>query len=234
MISMLIGAAPAAQSLSLNLGELGQPGGMSTLMKLALVFTVLAILPSVLIMFTSFVRLIIVFHFIRQAMGTQSLPPTQVLTGLALMLTFFIMSPVAGQVYDNAIVPYQEGLIDGQTALDQGIEPVKEWMLRNTRQSDLKLFAGMARIQRPETRADIPFRVVMPAFLISEIKTAFQIGFLLFMPFLVIDLVISSVLLSMGMMMLPPIIISFPFKILLFVMVDGWHLLIGSMVQSFR
>ncbi len=234
MIALLVPAAALPPSLSVNLGELAQPSGMSTVVKVALVMTVLAILPSVLILFTSFVRLIIVFHFLRQALSTQTVPPNQVLAGLALMLTFFIMSPVGQRVYDEAVVPYQSGQVAGEQALQQGLAPVKDWMLRNTRESDLLLFAGLAKIPRPATRADVPLRVVMPAFLISELKTGFQIGFLLFLPFLVIDLVVSSVLLSMGMMMLPPVMISFPFKILLFVMVDGWHLLVGSLVQSFR
>jgi flagellar biosynthesis protein FliP len=234
VIALLAPAAALPPSLSVNLGELAQPSGMSTVVKVALVMTVLAILPSVLILFTSFVRLIIVFHFLRQALSTQTVPPNQVLAGLALMLTFFIMSPVGQRVYDEAVVPYQSGQVAGEQALRQGLAPVKDWMLRNTRESDLLLFAGLAKIPRPATRADVPLRVVMPAFLISELKTGFQIGFLLFLPFLVIDLVVSSVLLSMGMMMLPPVMISFPFKILLFVMVDGWHLLVGSLVQSFR
>ena len=233
MIALLSPAA-AAPTLSVSLGELAQPSGMSTVVKVALVMTVLAILPSVLILFTSFVRLIVVFHFLRQALSTQTVPPNQVLAGLALMLTFFIMSPVGQRVYDEAVVPYQAGQLGGEQALRQGLTPVKDWMLRNTRESDLLLFAGLAKISRPATRADVPLRVVMPAFLISELKTGFQIGFLLFLPFLVIDLVVSSVLLSMGMMMLPPVMISFPFKILLFVMVDGWHLLVGSLVRSFR
>ncbi len=230
----MIFLASAAPTLSLNVGDLAEPSGLSTVMKIALLMTALTVLPSVMVMFTSFVRLIIVFHFVRQAMGTQALPPNQVLTGLALILTLFIMAPVGQQVYEKAIVPYQAGQIDGDTAIEEGIAPLKDWMLRNTRESDLLLFAKMSHIERPQTRMDIPMLVLMPAFLISEVKTAFQIGFLLFMPFLVIDLVIASVLLSMGMMMLPPVIISFPFKILLFVLVDGWHLLVGSVVQSFH
>jgi flagellar biosynthetic protein FliP len=233
MSALLLATGPAVEPAAL-LDGLGLPPGLSTVMKIALLMTALSLLPSLLMTFTCFVRLIVVFHFLRQAMGTQNLPPNQVLTGLALMLTFFVMSPIGRQVYDGAIVPYQEGRIDGEAALQQGIAPVKDWMLRNTRESDLLLFARLAELERPATRAAVPFPVVVPAFLISELKTAFQIGFLLFMPFLVIDLVVSSVLLSMGMMMLPPVIVSLPFKVLLFVMVDGWHLLVGSMVSSFR
>ncbi len=226
--------ASTAQSITLNLENMTSPGGLTNLVKIALVLTVLAVLPSILMMFTCFIRMIIVFHFLRQAMGTQSLPPNQVLAGLALILTFFVMTPVGQQVYDQAIVPYQAGDLAGEQALETGLVPIKDWMLRNTRESDLLLFARLSRMERPATRNDVPLTVAVPAFLISELKTAFQIGFLLFMPFLVIDLVVSSVLLSMGMMMLPPVIVSFPFKILLFVMVDGWALLVGSMVASFH
>jgi flagellar biosynthetic protein FliP len=231
---LLMATAPGAQNLTLSLENLASPSGLSTTMKIAMVLTVLSVLPSVLVMFTCFVRLIVVFHFLRQAMGTQTLPPNQVLAGLALILTFFIMAPVGQQVYEDAVIPYQQGVLSGEDALHSGLAPIKEWMLRNTRQNDLLLFAGLAKIERPSTRQDVPLRVAVPAFLVSELKTAFQIGFLLFMPFLVIDLVVSSVLLSMGMMMLPPVIVSFPFKILLFVMVDGWHLLVLSLVSSFR
>jgi flagellar biosynthetic protein FliP len=218
----------------LDPGELLAPEGFSNLVKIALLMTALTVLPSLLILFTSFVRLIVVMHFLRQAMGTQSFPPSQVLVGLALMLTFFVMAPVGERIHAAAVVPYQEGQIAGDEAFEIGVSQIKDWMLRNTRESDLLLFAGLAKIERPATRTEVPMRVAMPAFLISELKTGFQIGFLLFIPFLVIDLVVSSVLLSMGMMMLPPVIISFPFKILLFVLVDGWHLLVQSMVESFR
>lgn len=227
-------ATPSAPGFSVSFGEIASPSGMSTVVKVALVMTALAVLPSILMMFTAFVRLIIVFHFLRQAMGTQNLPSNQILAGLALVLTFFVMAPVGQQVWDGAVVPYQDGRLGGEQAIQAGIGPVREWMLRNTRESDLLLFAGLAKIPRPQSRAEVPMRVVMPAFLISELKTGFQIGFLLFLPFLVIDLVVSSVLLSMGMMMLPPVMVSFPFKILLFVMVDGWNLLVGTLVKSFH
>ena len=234
MIGFFLAAPAVAPTLSLNLGEVGTPAGMSTLVKIVLIMTALTVLPSVLTMFTSFIRMFIVFHFVRQALGTQNIPPNQVLAGLALILTFFVMAPVGQQVYDRAVLPYQGGKITGDEAIKEGIAPVKDWMLRNTRESDLLLFAGLAKIPRPATRAEVPLRIAMPAFLISELKTSFQIGFLLFLPFLVIDLVVASVTLSMGMMMLPPVMISFPFKILLFVMVDGWGLLVGSLVKSFR
>jgi len=234
MTPALVLAAAASPSVTFSLGDLGAPGGLSTAVKLALLMTALAVLPSLLILFTSFVRLIIVFHFLRQALGTQTVPPNQVLSGLALMLTLFVMAPVGQEIHRTAIVPYQAGQVEGWAAIDLGVAPLKDWMLRNTREADLLLFADLSRLERPATRADVPLQVVMPAFLISELKTGFQIGFLLFLPFLVVDLVVSSVLLSMGMMMLPPMIISFPFKILLFVLVDGWSLLVGSVVQGFR
>lgn len=224
----------AAGALPLGLDSLTQPSGLSTVVKIALLMTVLAVLPSFLVLFTSFVRLVVVFHFLRQALGTQTFPPNQIIIGLALMLTYFLMAPVGQVVYREAVAPYQAGELGGEEALERGVAPVKDWMLRNTRERDLLLFAGLAEIPRPETREAVPLHVLVPAFLISELKTGFQIGFLLFIPFLVIDLVVASVLLSMGMMMLPPVIISFPFKILLFVMVDGWHLLVGSVVQTFH
>lgn len=224
----------AATSVSVQLGDLAAPEGASTAVKLAVVMTVLAVLPSILTMFTAFVRILIVFHFLRQALGTQTVPPNNVLVGLALILTFFVMQPVGDEVWRDAVVPYQNGDLSTQQAIEAGTKPVKAWMLKNTRENDLLLFAQLAKLDRPATREDVPMRVVAPAFLISELKTGFQIGFLLFLPFLVLDLVVSSVLLSMGMMMLPPVMISFPFKVLLFVMVDGWHLLVGSLVKSFH
>ena len=230
----LLAAVGTSGALPVDLSALTEPSGFSNVVKIALLMTVLAVLPSVLVMFTSFVRLIVVFHFLRQALGTQSFPPNQVLVGLALMLTFFVMAPVGQEIYDTAVLPYQQGELAGDDALQTGLGQVKSWMVRNTRENDLLLFAGLAKIERPKSVDDVPVRVAMPAFLISELKIGFQIGFLLFIPFLVIDLVVSSVLLSMGMMMLPPVIISFPFKVLLFVMVDGWHLLVASLLQSFR
>ena len=214
------------------LSDAVSPDNLSTSMQLFLLMTAIALLPSLLMLFTCFIRLIVVLHLLRQAMGVQNVPPNHVLTGLALMITVSVMSPVAQQVYDLGIEPYQAGEIHGEAALQSGLQPVKSWMLNNTRQSDLELFLRMNGAPAPATRADTPMSSLVPAFLISELKTAFQIGFLLFLPFLVVDLVVSSVLLSMGMMMLPPVMISFPFKILLFVLVDGWSLLIASLVSS--
>lgn len=226
MSSLLVATLP-------TFGDFLSPDGLSTVVRVALVLTVLSLVPSVLVMFTCFVRLLIVFHFLRQAMGTQTVPPNHVITGLALMLTFFVMAPVGHQAYEAGVQPYQAGELDGESAWNAGVAPVKEWMIANTRKADLGLFTRLSGTP-PTTREAIPLTTLVPAFLISELKTAFQIGFLLFMPFLVIDLVVSSVLLSMGMMMLPPVIVSFPFKLLLFVMVDGWYLLANSLVTSFH
>ena len=227
--------APAAPGGTVDLGgPLAGPGEVSQALKIVLVFTALALVPTILLMCTSFVRMVIVFHFVRQALGTQTTPPNQVLLGLALFLTFFVMYPTGQRVYDEAVTPYQAGQMDVKAAMGAASNAPREWMVRNTREKDLMLFVSMARIPRPAGVQELPMHVVIPAFLISEFRAAFQIGFLLFLPFLVIDLVVSSVLLSSGMMMLPPVVVSFPFKILLFVMVDGWHLLVGSLVRSFR
>lgn len=196
--------------------------------------TLLALAPSLIFVMTSFLRLIIVFSFLRQAMGTQQMPPTNVLISLALILTFFIMEPVAKQSYNEGIKPYLEEKIGYQDAFALGAKPFKEFMVRNTREKDLALFYRIRALPNPNTVDDIPFTIAAPAFIISELKTAFEIGFLLYLPFLVIDMVVSSVLMSMGMMMLPPVMISLPFKLLIFVLVDGWNLLIGNLVASFK
>ncbi len=201
--------------------------------KLLIILTVLTLLPSILIMTTSFVRIVIVFSFLKSAMGTQQAPPNQVLIGLAIFLTIFIMAPTFNTINNNAIKPYLDNKITQQQAIDEGSKPLREFMLKQTRQNDLKLFIDVAKVQGEITKENVPLYVVIPAFMISEIKTAFTIGFLLFIPFLIIDLVVASVLLSMGMMMLPPVMVSLPFKLLLFVMVDGWHLLVKSLIVSF-
>lgn len=215
-------------------GALTGSGEISQALKISLLFTALAILPTILLMMTSFVRLVIVFHFVRQALGTQTTPPNQVLLGLAMFLTLFVMYPTGKRVYDEAIVPYQEGRMDARAAMGAASEAPREWMVRNTREKDLMLFASLAHLPPLKGPADLPMHVAIPAFVVSEMRAAFQIGFLIFLPFLVIDLVVSAVLLSSGMMMLPPVVVSFPFKILLFVMVDGWYLLVGSLVRSFH
>ena len=206
-------------------------------MSLQIIFllTILSLAPSILIMMTSFTRIVVVLSFLRTAIGTNGqMPPNQLIVGLALFLTLFVMAPVLERINDDALQPLIEDEIPYREALDRGMQPIREFMLKQTRQKDMALFVSMARMKRPQSRADIPNSVLIPSFIISELRTAFQIGFVLFIPFLVIDLVISSILLSMGMMMLPPIMVSLPFKILLFVLVDGWNLVVQSLVQSFR
>ncbi|ENK1242662.1 flagellar type III secretion system pore protein FliP [Clostridium botulinum] len=201
--------------------------------KLLIMLTVLTLLPSFIVMMTSFVRTIVVFGFLRNAMGTQQSPPNQVMIGLALFLTLFIMKPVYTEINTKAIQPYMKNKITQEQAVEIGAKPLRQFMLKQTRQKDLKLFVDLAKPNFKVTKDNAPLDIVVPAFIISELKTAFQIGFLLFIPFLIIDLVVASVLMSMGMFMLPPVMISLPFKLLLFVMVDGWYLLVKSLVMSF-
>ena len=203
-------------------------------MQIIFLLTILSLAPSILIMMTSFTRIVVVLSFLRTAIGTQQMPPNQLIVGLSLFLTFFIMAPVWERVNDDAIQPLIEDEIPYLEALDKGMEPIREFMLKQTRQKDMALFVRMANIKQPRNHTEIPNSVLIPSFIISELRTAFQIGFILFIPFLVIDLVVASILLSMGMMMLPPVMVSLPFKILLFVLIDGWNLLIQSLVKSFN
>ncbi len=195
--------------------------------------TLLTVLPAIILAMTPLVRLLVVFHFLRQALGTQTAPSNQILMGLALMMTWFLMQPVVVQVQEQAIAPYRAGLLDGETALARGAEPVRHFMLRYARDKDLELFSAASGTERMHTRDDAPMRVVVPAYMLSELKSGFQIGAILFLPFLLIDLVVASVTTSVGMVQLPPVVISTPVKILLFVMVDGWHLLVSSLLKSF-
>lgn len=213
-------------------GDTGK-GGLSTPLQIMLLLTILTVIPAILVSVTSFTRLIVVSHFLRQALGTQTMPPNQVLIGLALFLTFFIMQPVGEQINRQALQPLMDGKITEMQALERAGIPLRQFMLRYTREKDLALFLGIAREPKPRNPQDLPMRVVIPSFMISELKTAFQIGFVLYIPFMVIDMVVASILLSLGMLQLPPVMISTPFKILLFVMVDGWNLVIGSLVKSF-
>ena len=208
-------------------------GTVSTSVKLLLLLTVLSIAPSILILMTCFTRIIIVLSFVRTSLATQSMPPNQILIGIAMFLTFFIMAPTFSEVNDQALTPLFNEEITLEEAYNRAALPFKEFMSKHTRQKDLALFLNYAGIESPNSIEDIPLTALVPAFAISEIKTAFQIGFMIFIPFLVIDMVVASVLMSMGMMMLPPVMISLPFKILLFVLVDGWHLIIKSLLQSF-
>jgi flagellar biosynthetic protein FliP len=204
------------------------------LVEVFLIISFLSLLPAILIMFTSFTRIVVVLSFLRQALGGQQIPPNAVIIGLAIFLTFFIMSPTIDAITQDAINPYMAKQITIQEAFKRAEPSVKSFMLKQTRQKDLALFASIAKEKRHVSPSELPIKVVVPAFAISELKTAFEIGFLIYLPFLVIDMVVSSILLSMGMMMLPPVLISLPFKLLLFVLVDGWNLVIGSIVRSFQ
>jgi flagellar biosynthetic protein FliP len=198
-----------------------------------ILMTSLTFIPAALLMMTGFTRIIIVLSLLRQALGTQSAPPNQVMVGLALFLTFFVMAPVFDKIYTDAYQPLEEDKITMQEALEKGVQPLKTFMLKQTREGDLALFAKMAQVEKIETPADVPLRILVPAFMTSELKTAFQIGFAIFIPFLIIDMVVASVLMAMGMMMVSPSIVALPFKMMLFVLVDGWQLILGSLVQSF-
>lgn len=215
-------------------GEDGEPNEWSGPIKLVIVFAGLAILPSLLVMMTAFTRIVIVLGFVRRALTTQNIPPTVAIIGLALFLTLFTMAPTLGAINQSAIQPYLAEELTFNEAVAAGNDRLKDFMLRQTRPSDLQLFVGMAGMPQPETRADVPTYVAIPSFAVSEFRTAFEMGCLLFIPFLLVDLVVASILLSAGMMMLPPAMISLPFKIILFVLVDGWHLLAEALVNSFH
>ncbi|MCL6570297.1 MAG: flagellar type III secretion system pore protein FliP [Bacillus sp. (in: Bacteria)] len=209
------------------------PDNVSNTLRIILLITVMSIAPAILILMTSFTRIMIVLGFVRNAMGTQQMPPNQVLVGLSLFLTFFIMGPTFTEINSDALQPFMAGEITQKQAFDAGSLPLKDFMAKQTREADLALFIDYAGMEKPETVKDIPLTALVPAFAISELKTAFQMGFIIFIPFLVIDMIVASILMSMGMMMLPPVMISLPFKILLFVLVDGWNLIIKSMLMSF-
>lgn len=220
--------------LSVEIGKTTKPEDVSVTLQILFVMTILSLAPALLILTTAFTRIIVVFHFLKQAMGTPQMPPAQVLIGLALFLTFFVMAPVWNKVNEQALQPYLNNRMTLENAYQKGVEPIREFMFKQTREEDLGLFLSMAKIEKPSTRTDVPTYALIPAFAISELRTGFQIGFVLFIPFLIIDLVVASILMSMGMMMLPPVMISVPFKILLFILVDGWNLVVGSVVASFQ
>ena len=232
VIGGLVLATPAlAQQFSLDLGE----GGSTTsrIIQIVALITVLSIAPAILLMVTSFTRIVVVLSFLRQAMGTQTSPPNMVITSLAMFLTAFVMSPTIEASYEQGIQPLMANKIDEVEALERAIKPIHAFMIRQVRDQDLKLFLNLAKVAAPEKAEDTPLRALIPAYMISELRRAFEIGFLIFLPFLIIDMVVASVLMSMGMMMLPPVTISLPFKLIFFVMVDGWYLICGSLVQSF-
>lgn len=239
--SSLVAAPVAAQAedalpipaLRLDVGAAGSPGEQVTSLQILLVLTVLAVAPAILILMTAFTRIVIVLSFVRTSLGVQTLPPNQVLMGLALFLTLFVMAPTFRQVHSAAWVPYSEGRLSQADALTAAMEPMKEFMLGQTRKKDLDLMLQLSAQPRPEGPEDVPALSLIPAFAISELRTAFQMGFLLFLPFVVIDLVVASTMMSMGMMMVPPALVSLPFKVLVFVLADGWHLVVRSLAVSF-
>jgi len=231
--SLAFAQAVTVPSVNFSMKSTSNPKEIVSALQIIILLTILTLAPAILILMTSFTRIIIVFSFLRQALGTQQMPPNQLLVGMSLFLTFFIMQPVFNQVNTQAIQPYMNNQIKQDEALTAALGPLRKFMFSQTRASDLELFVKLSKVQNPKTRADVPTVVLIPAFVISELKTAFQIGFIIYLPFLVIDMIVASVLMALGMMMLPPIVISLPFKIMIFVLVDGWSLIVGSMVKSF-
>lgn len=234
----LVVAQPAQTPLPLPRVSVGvetarEPGDLVITLQLIFLMTILALAPAILILLTSFTRIVIVLHFIRQALGTQQIPPNQVLIGLALFVTFFIMAPTWEKVHDDALRPYLDGAITQKEAYERAMQPIRTFLFKHTREKDLALFVHLSQNQKPFSEADVSTLALIPAFAISELRIAFQIGFILYVPFLIIDMIVASVLMSMGMLMLPPMMISLPFKILLFILVDGWYLLVSSLVNSF-
>ncbi|MBQ4114825.1 flagellar type III secretion system pore protein FliP [bacterium] len=226
-------AAMTFPNINIGLQNANTPQDFTNGLQILIWLTILSLAPSILIMTTCFVRLVVVLALTRQALGAGTLPPNQVITSLALILTFFIMAPTFNEINEKALQPYMQNQITQQVALDRGIEPIRKFMFKQTHEKELALFVRMAKIEKPKTIEDLPTYVLMPAFILSELKTAFTIGFVVYLPFLVIDIVVSSVLVSMGMMFLPPTMIALPFKLIMFVMVDGWYLIVKSLAESF-
>jgi len=226
--------APPIPTVNLSINAPKSPTQLVNTLNIVILMTFLVLAPSIVLVTTSFVRFLVVFSFLRQALGTQQVPPSQLLVSLALVLTFFIMQPYATKSYNNGIKPYMEKKIGYEEAFSKSVRPFKNFMLKNTREKDLALFYRIRKMPNPKTINDVPLTILVPAFMISELKTAFEIGFLIYLPFLIIDMVVSAILMSLGMMMLPPVMISLPFKLLIFVLVDGWNLLIHSLVLSFK
>ena len=227
-------AVSDALNMTINMGNLDEPKQVAGIVKVLLVMTSFTFLPGLLMVMTSFTRIIIVLSFVRKAISSQQMPPNQILIGLAILITFFVMAPVFSQINKEAIQPFMQEEIDQGEAFERGIGPLKTFMAKQTREKDIALFYNIAQMERPDTLDDVPAHILLPAFVVSELKTAFQMGFVVYLPFIVIDMVVASVLTSMGMFMLPPMMISVPFKIVLFVLVDGWHLIIQSLVSSIR
>ena len=220
-------------TISIGVGESTNPSDLVKTLQIVLLLTIITLAPSILVLMTSFTRIVIVLHFLRQALGTQQMPPSQVVVGLSLFLTFFVMSPVIKKINNTALQPYLKKEISQKEAFHKALVPLRKFMLKQTREKDLALFLSFSKTKRPKNINEVSTLTIIPAFVISELKTAFQMGFLIYIPFLVLDMVVASVLLSMGMMMLPPVMVSLPFKLMLFVLADGWNLLVGSLIKSF-
>jgi flagellar biosynthesis protein FliP len=231
--STVMAQTPSLPNLTIGLGQTDNPEQVSTLLQVLLLLTVLTLAPAIVVMMTSFTRLAIVLSLVRTALGTQQMPPNQIIVGLALLLTFFIMTPVFNKINDEALKPYFAEEISQKEAMGKAVKPIRAFMFKQTRKKDLALFIDIAKLSKPGNYDEIPTIVLISAFVVSELKTAFQIGFVIYIPFLIIDMVVASVLLAMGMMMLPPFMVSLPFKLMLFVLIDGWNILVGSMVKSF-
>ncbi len=220
--------------LNFNIYEVDDPEAFVPALKIIALLTILGVAPAILLMMTSFTRIVVVLSFVRQALGTQTMPPNQVVLGLALFLTFFTMGPVIDTIEERSLTPFLEKAITQEQAVKEAVTPLRKFMLSEVKESDLEAFFGIAKLPKPKNPDEVPMRVLIPSFVVSELKTAFQIGFLVYIPFLVIDMVVSSVLMGMGMMMLPPTVVSMPFKLVLFVLVDGWGLIVNSLVRSFN
>ena len=232
--SILLFAEDTAPIVNLSVAGINEPAQFVKTINIAVILTLMALAPTLILMVTSFTRIIIVFSLLRQAMGLQQTPPTQIIISLSLILTIFIMEPYAKKSWENGIKPYMDEKIGYEIAFEKGIKPFKEFMIKNTRESDLALFYRIKKEPNPKNIDDVPLTLLMPAFIVSELRTAFEIGFLIFLPFLVIDIIVASILMSLGMMRLPPVMISLPIKIIFFIIIDGWTLIIGNLAQSFK
>jgi len=227
-------AADTAPIVNLSVAALDDPAQFVKTINIAIILTLFVLAPTLILMVTSFTRIVIVFSLLRQAMGLQQTPPTQIIISLALILTIFIMEPYAKKSWEDGVQPYMDKTIGYELAFERGIKPFKEFMIKNTRESDIALFYRIKKEANPKNIDDVPLTLLMPAFIVSELRTAFEIGFLIFLPFLVIDIIVASILMSLGMMMLPPVMISLPIKIIFFIVIDGWQLIIGNLAQSFK
>ncbi|AXH09980.1 flagellar biosynthetic protein FliP [Malaciobacter halophilus] len=234
LFTSLIFAADTPPIVNLSVAALEEPAQFVRTINIAIILGLLVLAPSLLLMVTSFTRFLIVFSLLKQALGLQQTPPSQVIVSMALILTFFIMEPYAKKSWDDAIVPYMDEKIGYEVAFERGTKPFKEFMIKNTRETDLALFYRIKKEENPKNIDEVPLTLLMPAFIVSELRTAFEIGFLVFLPFLVIDIIVSSILMSLGMMMLPPVMISLPIKLIFFIVIDGWFLIIGNLAQSFK